>query len=301
MNLKKINPGLNPGFYKVRQLEKGFDLAKVGQQFISTQCGPRQCFPTACHKREWGVEQVGNWAWATSFMSRGFRVETENRPDLAAEKFMRRNFSCNGGRCCEEQFSSSDCDSTESESLKVKHISRRAEWSELGLSGSIFIISLEDGWWSRRWTIKERKSYCQDDVTTALEEESGYEHEPRLSVITSGCCDGVGHMCQACTRRGVKVVAYVLSNYDWTAEGGFCSFNPLGLLPENTEADIQKCHDLYEEDRSFHITRYGCAEEEDLSGFILTGDLNYYARPAELLEDGEDFPDRQFYEEEACI
>jgi len=325
MKFKEISPGLKPGIFKVRQLEAGFDLTRLDQEFISTQCGPRQCFPRFFNNREWDVERVGNWAWATSYISRGFTVESEDRPDLAQERFIRRNYSCRGDSCCELDYSEledSDLEDSDPEDsgsadseidvfcspyhtrgphTKTKfdsnaQISRKSNWTDLSLmSGSIFFISLEDGWWQRRWTLTERKSYCSDDVTSALLKDDDSQQEPRLGVITSGCCDGVGHMCAACTKGGVRVVAYVLSNYGWGAEGGFCSFNPQGPLHKYTEAEMKKSDDLYEESSGFSITRYGYQDADELSGFILTGDLNYYARPAELLAQGENFPDREYY------
>ena len=276
MKLKAITPGLKPGIFKVRQLEGGFDLTRLDQQFISTQCGPTQCFPSLFHNRKWGEERVGNWAWAASFISRGFTVQSEDRPDLAQESFMHRRFSCDGTSCCDEPEDSgpvaycSGCDaftfayhlplcSNEKGKLKsnlYERITSKSDWMELGLmSGSIFFISLEDGWWQRRWTITERMSYCHDDVTAALLKDEDTRKEPRLGVITSGCCDGVGHMCAACAKGGVRVVAYVLSNYGWGPEDGFCSFNLQGSLPQFTEAEINNSDDLYEESSRFSIAR----------------------------------------------
>ena len=62
-------------------------------------------------------------------------------------------------------------------------------------------------------------------------------------------------MCASCTKGGVRVVAYVLSNYGWGPEEGFCSFRPQGPLPQYTEAKMKKSDDLYEESSHFSITQ----------------------------------------------
>merc|ERR1712055_746743 len=64
--------GLLPGTYKLRILKDGFDLVRMGGEFLSSQCGPAACF----HSEE-------EEAWSASFISRGFGIRTEVRDDLA--------------------------------------------------------------------------------------------------------------------------------------------------------------------------------------------------------------------------
>merc|ERR1712227_1066780 len=75
----------------------GFDLARIGLNFISGQCGPKACDTWIEQRREeWEQEKVGNWAWAGSFMSRGFRIEVEERHEIAPLNWKRLRFSKRG-------------------------------------------------------------------------------------------------------------------------------------------------------------------------------------------------------------
>merc|ERR1719470_221442 len=56
--VSNISPGLEPGIYKLRILQGGFDLVKDGHNFISSQCGPLACYHEELEKN-----------WAGSFIS----------------------------------------------------------------------------------------------------------------------------------------------------------------------------------------------------------------------------------------
>ena len=65
-----LTPGLPSGAYKIRILKHGFDLVLLGRDFLTSQCGPLACFPTSSPDR---YGRSGTWAWAGSFLARGFR------------------------------------------------------------------------------------------------------------------------------------------------------------------------------------------------------------------------------------
>jgi len=100
-----IKPGLNPGVYKIKVLDRGFDIVKSDHHFISSQCGPRSYFcPADQEEKQYknvndnAVEDEKNSkdkeneeessveykkkAWTTTFISRGFSIKTKNRKDL---------------------------------------------------------------------------------------------------------------------------------------------------------------------------------------------------------------------------
>ena len=214
LHFEKLSPGLEPGFYKVRQLFGGFDLVRLDHHFLTSLCGPRTCSPPSNSSKSWAKERVGNWAWACSYRERGFVVNTEQRDDLvpwgwrkSKLKHKKDDHHCHYGRSYSEYCF---CTSSEDESDEINKAESTEEFEFL-MTGSGFIISLEDGWWRRGWMIQESKSYCRDDVGTVLKEEQ--EEESRLSVIL-------------CQEGGLsRVVAYILSNDSWQ-DGGFHSFDP---------------------------------------------------------------------------
>jgi len=295
LKLASIKPGLSPGLFKVRQLMKGFDLARLDQHFISSKCGPRECFPSTFHKREWEIERVGNWDWAATLISRGFTIQSENRPNLALDNFITKNkfHYCSDFGTEYYMISSDDC-SCSNPSREEQSKPRVMKYSNKRV-GSVFIISLENGWMNRPWHIQECKSYSEDDVVTAFTESDGiypmFEYEEsRLGVIVNG---DPSHIVD-----GGRVVAYVLTcNDNDSSDNVFSSFEPTRSQPEHKRTAMNLMDDLNEENKNFYISRYGYCGDKELAGFILTGDISYYGRPREMIEEGEEFPDKEFYVE----
>ena len=94
----------------MRFLEEGFDLVQTGYSFISSKCGP-----LACHHKQRDEE------WASSFISRGFNITTEDRSDLAPEYWK-----------------------------------TRSSWTfpnmqEGGLKEGTFFICIKEGFWNKSW------------------------------------------------------------------------------------------------------------------------------------------------------
>ena len=134
----EIEPDIEPGFYKVRILQNGFDLVKVGYHFISSQCGPNKCFPKELERN-----------WACSYISRGFKINTECRCDMAPGEFHPR----------------------ESWKLPV---------SPKKLDAPAFLISFGLERWKSSWTFEETRPYSVDEV--ALKDYKGAWRERKMSL-----------------------------------------------------------------------------------------------------------------------
>eukprot|EP00092_Neocalanus_flemingeri_P026522 GFUD01028745.1.p1 GENE.GFUD01028745.1~~GFUD01028745.1.p1 ORF type:complete len:514 (-),score=168.08 GFUD01028745.1:72-1613(-) len=289
LHLEKLSSGLEHGFYKVRELFGGFDLVKLDHHFLTSLCGPQYCFPSTTSSMEWAMEMRGSWDWSCNYGERGFTIDTEHRDDLAAKGWRSTRLRGKTGNHCQlvsdsdnSEFSDdmgSSCDEDEAdEDDQDDKIAIVLEEQDLDLTGSMVIISTEEGWWRRRWAMRASRSYCKDDVSAALSNEWHEEEEQsRLSVITSQ--DG----------GEARVVAYILSNnrpgLD-CRDGGFHSFDP--NQPSLLEHKLGLDNSCWEKEM-FSIIRYGYQNESSLCGFSLTGDCDYYRLPREeeLQEEGD--------------
>merc|ERR1719318_2304179 len=174
-----ILPSLDPGIYKVRLLQGGFDLVQAGYSFISTQCGPLGCH----HKRK-------EEDWASSFLSRGFNISTEDRSDIA---------SCNWDP--------------------------RSSWTlpnmqAGGVKGETFFISIKEGFWNNPWKRDILRPFNYDKVSwTCLKQPDDYwfENEPfELGVLRASGGEVVGY-----SISGRCFYAYDPEGYPHSDEGAY--------------------------------------------------------------------------------
>eukprot|EP00092_Neocalanus_flemingeri_P017245 GFUD01018648.1.p1 GENE.GFUD01018648.1~~GFUD01018648.1.p1 ORF type:complete len:502 (-),score=156.21 GFUD01018648.1:85-1527(-) len=289
LHLEKLSSGLEHGFYKVRQLFGGFDLVKLDHHFLTSLCGPQYCFPATTSSMEWATEMRGSWDWACNYRERGFTINAENRDDLAAKGWRKTRLRGKTGNHSQQisdsdkseysdDMGSSSCDEDEADEDDQDDKITIVLEEDLDLTGSMVIISVEEGWWRRRWEMRASRSYCKDDVSAALSNEWQEDYEQsRLSVITS--------------QEGgqARVVAYILSNNrpDLVCrDGGFHSFDP--NQPSMLEHKLDLDNSCWEK-KMFSIIRYGYQNESSLCGFSLTGDCDYYRLPREeeLQEEGD--------------
>eukprot|EP00092_Neocalanus_flemingeri_P085763 GFUD01107959.1.p1 GENE.GFUD01107959.1~~GFUD01107959.1.p1 ORF type:complete len:484 (-),score=159.42 GFUD01107959.1:85-1503(-) len=289
LHLEKLSSGLEHGFYKVRQLFGGFDLVKLDHHFLTSLCGPQYCFPATTSSMEWATEMRGSWDWACNYRERGFTINAENRDDLAAKGWRKTRLRGKTGNHSQQisdsdkseysdDMGSSSCDEDVADEDDQDDKITIVLEEDLDLTGSMVIISVEEGWWRRRWEMRASRSYCKDDVSTALSNEWQVDYEQsRLSVITS--------------QEGgqARVVAYILSNNrpDLVCrDGGFHSFDP--NQPSMLEHKLDLDNSCWEK-KMFSIIRYGYQNESSLCGFSLTGDCDYYRLPREeeLQEEGD--------------
>eukprot|EP00092_Neocalanus_flemingeri_P109203 GFUD01140326.1.p1 GENE.GFUD01140326.1~~GFUD01140326.1.p1 ORF type:complete len:511 (-),score=162.58 GFUD01140326.1:98-1630(-) len=281
LHLEKLSSGLEHGFYKVRQLFGGFDLVKLDHHFLTSLCGPQYCFPATTSSMEWAMERRGSWDWACNYGERGFTINTEHRDDLAAKGWRRTRLRGKTGNHCPDDYYSdvsSSCDEDDVDEDDHDNKIAIVLEQDLDLTGSLVIISIEEGWWRRGWEMRASRSFCKDDVSAAFSTEWHEEEEQsRLSVITSQ--EG----------REARVVAYILSNNrpDLVCrDGGFHSFDP--NQPSLLEHKLDLDNSCWEKEM-FTIIRYGYQNESSLCGFSLTGDCDYYKLPREqeLQEEGD--------------
>eukprot|EP00092_Neocalanus_flemingeri_P109204 GFUD01140327.1.p1 GENE.GFUD01140327.1~~GFUD01140327.1.p1 ORF type:complete len:503 (-),score=158.40 GFUD01140327.1:57-1565(-) len=281
LHLEKLSSGLEHGFYKVRQLFGGFDLVKLDHHFLTSLCGPQYCFPATTSSMEWAMERRGSWDWACNYGERGFTINTEHRDDLAAKGWRRTRLRGKTGNHCPDDYYSdvsSSCDEDDVDEDDHDNKIAIVLEQDLDLTGSLVIISIEEGWWRRGWEMRASRSFCKDDVSAAFSTEWHEEEEQsRLSVITSQ--EG----------REARVVAYILSNNrpDLVCrDGGFHSFDP--NQPSLLEHKLDLDNSCWEKEM-FTIIRYGYQNESSLCGFSLTGDCDYYRLPREekLQEEGD--------------
>eukprot|EP00092_Neocalanus_flemingeri_P025955 GFUD01028130.1.p1 GENE.GFUD01028130.1~~GFUD01028130.1.p1 ORF type:complete len:451 (-),score=98.48 GFUD01028130.1:379-1650(-) len=224
LKVSDISPGLAPGAYKVRILQNGFDLVRVGCDFLSTQCGPVTCFHTAKTEH-----------WASSFMCRGFSLQTETRTDLAPGNW--------------EPEHSWDLPLGQSQGDRLRG-------SVDDLKAPVFVISLQEEWWTRQWSHRRGRNYSVDSVAQGQEVNDGASEEELL---------GLGVV----TNMQGEVVAYTIS-------GGpvFAAYDP-AEEPHSDEGWY-----------NFSVSRYQYTGQIEQAGLIITGSQNDYGMPWLLEEEG---------------
>eukprot|EP00092_Neocalanus_flemingeri_P020729 GFUD01022464.1.p1 GENE.GFUD01022464.1~~GFUD01022464.1.p1 ORF type:complete len:398 (+),score=79.04 GFUD01022464.1:11-1204(+) len=212
LKVSDLLPGLTPGAYKVRILQNGFDLVRVGCDFLSTQCGPVKCFHTAKTEH-----------WASSFMCRGFSLQTETRTDLAPGIWEPKH-------SCHLPLGQGQGD--------------RLRGSVDELKAPVFVISLQEEWWTRQWSHRRGRNYSVDSVAQGQEVNDGASEEELL---------GLGVV----TNMQGEVVAYTIS-------GGpvFAAYNP-AEEPHSDEGWY-----------NFSVSRYQYTGQIEQAGLIITGSQN---------------------------
>eukprot|EP00092_Neocalanus_flemingeri_P020728 GFUD01022463.1.p1 GENE.GFUD01022463.1~~GFUD01022463.1.p1 ORF type:complete len:436 (-),score=97.54 GFUD01022463.1:146-1453(-) len=231
LKVSDISPGLAPGAYKVRILENGFDLVRVGRDFLSTQCGPVTCFPTTENKD-----------WAGSFMSRGFSLQTETRSDLAPGNWgPEHSWRLSLGQALADKLSGT-----------VDQ-----------LRAPVFVISLQEEWWTQPWSHRRGKNYSVDSVAHDYLKDRDNEELLGLGMVTN--------------MQG-EVVAYTIS-------GGpvFAAYDPAD--------DPHSDEGWYD----FSVSRYQYTGQAETIGLIITGSQNDYGMPWLLEQEEEEFPDQEHY------
>ena len=88
-----------------------------------------------------------------------FRLETEARPELAPGAWTKPNGTW--------------------------RLPLEQGWGEDKLAGPVFVISLEDGWWSRSWSHTRTRSYSADEVALAGRAEDDEDEMMGLGIVTS--------------------------------------------------------------------------------------------------------------------
>jgi len=198
---------LTPGIYKVRILQDGFDLAPVGINFLSSQCGLEACFHDA-----------DDQGWTTSFKARGFSIHIEESNAL-------------GGIW----------DSEEIWKLPLKKC-HGYELSSYSYSPSVFLISLEEEWWLRPWHHRRRKNYSIDRLAYFKKEEDEnfvdcYDGErfhglgvivnPGGAVVAYTISGGGLFYSYSSAAEGLPVTSFSVTRYHQSGgTGGLCLTGP---------------------------------------------------------------------------
>lgn len=130
LQVSDLAPALPPGVYKVRLLSQGVDLVKVGSPFLSSQCGPQACY-----------HDLPDTHWPCSTLSRGWRLEKEDRSDLAIYGWLVAG---------------------------VKN-SWRLPRDNGDLKGPALVICIRPEFWTQPWLDKPARVYSRDSVGGRLE------------------------------------------------------------------------------------------------------------------------------------